>query len=554
MGEKKAEQGSVLVFVALMLIPLVFFGGMAIDIGQAYWFKSHLQNVADASALAGAAGVGLGKARLITASDIPANTNMVEAGLVAKADKAADKVLKKNTDGVWSIATGNGESRPETELRMSLSTKDDPRVKYKPEIYYYRVEMSGHIQFSFARLFLPESLLPEGWNVKVQSWAISRTEESVAMYGEDLLTQMRKVGEDFTFSTFQAMEVVYGNKETKKLTFTNDNGITYNADGTRQEIFNVNGTNGTLNMKNLFINYKPDVQYNTLLTENWDVADFANMTVEEIKAFFNNNQMYFTNWEIKRLNGPGNFNGVGKQTSAEEFFTMLQERYGENALELMRSRIASIVNITSAYPVRDLNNPEVEVSYDINGDPNKQDPLFIRLESEEFNEANGKSNGPYVANSVRDISINIQADNTEKNVDGSYKYRPMLFFYDGPVDKDGKRGVGRESNTVYFTLNEDFRGILCAPNSAVCIKGNGNGSLHNFTGCIIAKRLVDEAGNEIPMPAEQNQDTDETLQSFYHQVGFNDARFDTFGVAGLTIYINPKKDIIYLTSRASNTR
>lgn len=554
MGEKKAEQGSVLVFVALMLIPMVFFGGMAIDIGQAYWFKSHLQNVADASALAGASAVGMGKARLVTASDIPANANVVDASLTTKANTAADEVLQRNTDGAWSITNGSGGARPDTELRMKLNKRDDPRLKNKPEIYYYRVEMSGNIQFYFARLFLPEALLPKGWQVNVQSWAISRAQESVAMYGMDLLTQTRLVEEAFTFSTFQAMEAVYGNAQTKKLSFTNDSGITFNADGTRQEIFNVNGTNGTLNMKNLFINYKPDIQTRSLLTDNWDVADFANMSVEDMAAYFNANRMFFTNWNIKRLNGPGNFNGIGQETSWEEFFTMLQDRYGDKALDLMTSTIASIVNITSAYPVRDLNDPEVEVSYDINGDPNKQDPLFIRLESEEFNEANGKSSGPYVTNSVRNISINIKADNTEKNLDGSYKYRPMLFFYDGPVDKDGKRGEGRASNTVYFTLEQDFRGILYAPNSTVCIKGDGNGSQHEFTGYIIAQRLVDEAGNEIPMPAEQNKDTDDELQHFYSQLGFADARFDTFGVSGLTIYNNPKKDIIYLTSRASNTR
>ena len=130
------------------------------------------------------------------------------------------------------------------------------------------------------------------------------------------------------------------------------------------------------------------------------------------------------------------------------------------------------------------------------------------------------------------------------------EYRPILFFYDGPVDEMGERGVGRQSRTVVFTLESDFRGVLFAPNSPVQINGNG----HVFHGLIIADRIVGANGDVIEMPAEANANTKDELQSFYIKLGLSDAKYDTFGVASLTIYNNPEKDICFLTERARTTR
>ena len=45
------------VFVALIMVVLIGFIGMAVDVGHFYVVKSELQNAADAGALAGAANV-----------------------------------------------------------------------------------------------------------------------------------------------------------------------------------------------------------------------------------------------------------------------------------------------------------------------------------------------------------------------------------------------------------------------------------------------------------------------------------------------------------------
>ncbi len=50
----RAEQGQVLVLIALMIVPLLAIAGLVIDVGYAYYAQRSLQTQADAAALAGA--------------------------------------------------------------------------------------------------------------------------------------------------------------------------------------------------------------------------------------------------------------------------------------------------------------------------------------------------------------------------------------------------------------------------------------------------------------------------------------------------------------------
>jgi hypothetical protein len=149
-----------------------------------------------------------------------------------------------------------------------------------------------------------------------------------------------------------------------------------------------------------------------------------------------------------------------------------------------------------------------------------------------------------VSNTIHDINININADNTDNN------YRPMVFVYDGPMgDKDG----GRKSGTVVLNLQGDnnFKGIIYAPNSPVQVKGNDNA----FRGYIIAQRIIGPNGEDLTddMPANQNSETDAALQAFYGNLGLSEATYDNFDVVRLNVYENPGKDIIYITDRAKIT-
>ena len=104
------------------------------------------------------------------------------------------------------------------------------------------------------------------------------------------------------------------------------------------------------------------------------------------------------------------------------------------------------------------------------------DPLWVRIESEPIIKVDGDT---VPANSVRQITLNLNADNSDADAT-----RPLVVFYDGPEQID-KATTDRVSQPVVINLNEDFNGILYMPNSPVIINGNG----HKFTGFVIAKEF-----------------------------------------------------------------
>ena len=134
-----------------------------------------------------------------------------------------------------------------------------------------------------------------------------------------------------------------------------------------------------------------------------------------------------------------------------------------------------IINIDTVYPVRDekffmnnyyalrnfraqnydyrkLSDEELAKKF-AKGPP---DPLYIRIES---NPRDGRN---------RQIIININISNMDE------KYRPIIFLYESPNEEP-----------VTLNLNDDFRGVLFAPNSPVIVNGNN----HKFRGFIIAKKI-----------------------------------------------------------------
>lgn len=552
MRGKQAQTGSVIVFVALMLPFLILFAGMAIDIGRAYLYKSHMQNAADAAALAGIAAAGGQKARLITVKDVPAMGAYIKTETTAKADAGANKILSMDTDGNWE----NNGSIVSTELRKEINpAKKSPLLKNRAIKYYYKVELADGFPFQFASSFLPQSLLPSSWSVHAEAWAEA---ENDPLAGIDLLTQMKENEEAYTYSTFQDLQAHFKGKSynyIKEISFTNK-GTAYRGDGTRNEIFNLDGTNTiNNNMNSLLINSKPDFTSAQPFTDNWDMENFDYMTPARARSYlWDDMGIKLVNWRIIDANGNVLEEKEGGATYWGQVYDKLKAKFGEaTAKNLMLSRTESIINVTNPYEVRDVENyPEDEVSYDVNTDePNKLDPLFIRIESEEYNT---KGELGYVMNTVRDTSINIKADNTEQDFEGNYKYRPMIFFYEGPVDQNGQLGVGRKSRTVTLHLEADFRGILFAPNSPVYIKGNN----HKFTGIVIAESFVQfnnmtNTYEEIPTPNVYSAADIDDFQNFYSQLGLSDATYDTFGLTHLVVYTDPMKDVIFNTTRSSGT-
>lgn len=139
-------------------------------------------------------------------------------------------------------------------------------------------------------------------------------------------------------------------------------------------------------------------------------------------------------------------------------------------------RIHSTFNFTTPYKVRASNK------YDVKKNP--EDVLYVRIESEPIialpfvkNQATEHT----VYSTVRQIILNINQSNYNTE---SQKYRPLMFFYDGPEKIDEDSHV-RDSQPVILNLYADARVILFAPNSPVVINGNG----HQMHGFVIAKEF-----------------------------------------------------------------
>lgn len=555
-----SQKGAVLVFAALMLPIMVFFGGMAIDFGRAYLYKSHLQNAADAAALAGVtAAAGCGTARLI--ETLPSGDMKIGGNdKLSMAKNAANVILIKDIGEA-------GANDSNTILRMRKEGKDP---KLDVDTYYYMVELTDEVKMVFAQLFLPKSLLPNDWNVKVSAKAWAK-----AKIGEDLDSETFRQLEKETAANFYEWQKHAGGDfaTAQQLSFTNP-GVAYDYEHkTRSEVFNMNEI--VAERKDVFINFRQDISAKSAFADTWDLSDFRGKSYDEISELFydlSSAEKKARVWlDIPKNNGTLNYDTITldqfirNYAKAVDGINNLNNITGndfnnyaniDKALEMLTSTVKDTINVNVAYSVRQVDSlPESEVSFVYGKDErNRQDPLFVRIESEEFNSSdNGRATNSAsggVTNSVRDISININVDNTVK-VNDEYIYRPMVFFYEGPMDAEGNHGVGRKSNTVVVELNENFRGIIYAPNSPVQVKGRGK----EFNGYIIAQRIIGPDGEDLTdeMPSRQNNETNATLQAFYERLGLSEAKYDDFDVVKLTVYKKPEKDVIYLTSRARIT-
>ena len=547
-----SQKGAVLVFFALLLPIIVFFAGMAIDFGRAYMHKSQLQNAADAAALAGVtAAAGSEAANLVDTLPSGSLQNGENDKLIVAKD-AANVVLVKDTG-----AASAGESN--TKLRM---TKEGTNPKVDVDTYYYMVELTDEVKMVFAQLFLPQSLLPDDWNVKVsaKAWAKARINDNI-----DLLTQMLNLEAKETSSTFQTWQKhVGGNFTTAQiLSFTND-GVLYDYENKkRSEVFNMN--NGDTERKDLFINFKQDIWAKSPFGENWNLSDWQGKSYDELSEIFYDTTNADKPAKLLLIMPKGTLTTenitldayIRRYAEAVDGYSRktLDDLTGKNyanyehiddALAMLTSTIKDVINVNVCYEKRDVANlPESEVSFKYNSNErNLQDPLFVKIESEEFNTKE-------VTNTVRDISINIgeEADNTVK-INDQYIYRPLVFFYDGPVDVDNERGKGRKSNTVVVNLKANFRGIIFAPNSPVQVIGNQK----EFYGFIIAQSIIDPDGNELSMPGKHSAAVKPILQDFYTKLNLRHAEYDDLGVVKLLLYKNPGQDFVFLTNRASITR
>lgn len=146
--------------------------------------------------------------------------------------------------------------------------------------------------------------------------------------------------------------------------------------------------------------------------------------------------------------------------------------YGDNSKNFHRIHVP--IEIADVYPISEHNTNNIQHE--------APDPLYAFIEQEtiakSFQRSDGKNFDRNQMNTVRQLIINVAVTNTQKDSSGEYINRPIVFFYEGPekatpedVDDGGKHI--RDSKPVILNLFADFRGIIFAPNSPICINGNG---------------------------------------------------------------------------------
>lgn len=133
MWKSKAQKGAFLVFTALM-IPIIFIcAGFAVDLGNAWAYKSKLQNAADAAALAGAKEYGDNGTETVDKHD--------------DADAQAERFLIANLGNDYFKTHLAEGSTGKVRYQMKPLTQNDSTKTY------YRVYLSAKTDTTFMQMF-----------------------------------------------------------------------------------------------------------------------------------------------------------------------------------------------------------------------------------------------------------------------------------------------------------------------------------------------------------------------------------------------------------------
>lgn len=312
-----------------------------------------------------------------------------------------------------------------------------------------------------------------------------------------------------TYNTWVAMWKL--GKADAYSVYPDTGGSVYNGGRFRTETTNINSSEVSAKKNNftLFLDLGSDLMYENssvkggLFKTSWDLANIATDgngdTLNSIKANANSGKLSSGSLEItsdgNTNNVYGYYSGSGwRKTLIDKLKFNFKNSSSLAYTEAVKYRVHTSFNFDAVFPVR--SNKTTSPKY-VNGYAvPATDPLYVRIESEELNEADGDKQNT----TARQMFININANNTASNA------RPLIIFYEGPdrgltegVDdserSDNQSGspkstypnlTWRDSQPVILNLNADFSGILFAPNSPVAINGNG----HNLHGFVVAKEFV----------------------------------------------------------------
>ncbi|MBR5914689.1 MAG: Tad domain-containing protein [Selenomonadaceae bacterium] len=507
-----AQKGQTLVLYAL-LVPLLFMvGGASVDLGWYYYNNARLQNMADAAVIAG------GKALVSENGEL---TNYTY-------NKFLSEVPREERDDKYNLQTPIGDAEAKNYIVKNLSENSNwngnqindnfsnSELNFQRNIYgikdnqdiplYYEVELTEKHQHLFDILNDPEyslgntvitvnsvaelkyspppedptpppqetapepisnniprlaavSVVSGNWELEdgriSGKWKKANAEKELAKNTDNLFIQM-------SVNSIYPVDKVWLNYNSTTNSYTTGNfyrsATVYVNPGNGRLRTGNDSTKGEKYPDSITLGFRQDLI--RVLPGYLEIQDGKVVRVKD-----GGDTIFDQDWDIRR-NTPYNRKTEVRYINPNKFW--------DKSCDL---RIHNIFNFDTPFEVR----PEV-----IEADKsNPYDALWVRVESEAFIPL--KMLGVNKANhvqykSVRQIILNMNGDNTVKDENGNYKYRPVVMFYMGPEKIDMSSSV-RNSKPIILNLNADFRGILFAPYSPVILNANG----HKFYGFIVAK-------------------------------------------------------------------
>lgn len=465
------RRGQVMVLWALLTPLLICFVGAGMDLGWYYLNVSRLQNAADAAALAGSIKVeevfktlaGTDESKLYyrtTLVDPPSdlynyekislenlsnyykNINLTEGKRDANeyANKNLNANYDKNSSDIKSVTDSWDTSNKNKNVKFTpaLYAREIDTQKNVRGSLYYGVELSEDITHLFLRGFKPMKatvtayvlLNPHDYDLKSKMDKLDR-EEVIANW--EYLNRHK--------DTYTGKWNHYQNNDTK---------VSYNKN--EKTVYRTENITVAPKSKDL---HATSANNNHEYKE--DEVDSLNI---DFKAEVLVKSGFTADWDI----------GQGNPTSLEKY---------QNSTDWTKNDDAALYRIHSSITFD---------RYKTRSSHTAPDPLWVRIESEPIITVG--SNRSF--NSVRQIILNMNADNTKTEWNGT-DYRPLVIFYDGPEQLD-KSTDKRISQPVVINLNENFNGIIYMPNSPVIIRGNekiinDKKEQVKFTGFVIAKEF-----------------------------------------------------------------
>ncbi len=478
-GNKERQRGSVTVFFALSLPVLLGVTAFAVDLGNGFYQKHRLQNIADSVALAGCRTLqSHSKVQLLSADTLEDDSKYNSALPLDKTDPDYIKAFTRSKAMLDSNNTGQDE---DTKSKFNIED-DDVLVKVytpggddpsKKTVKYYVVNLQGEVPTYFAGILGKDSFNISATSVaKIENQPPPVTEEEKEDVIQKVNANIHKTIPDYYSESIEYMKrkkdrfnPEYHLRALRRTEFTSA------ADYWSSDYYTKVG-------RRYLYNSSPDLEkqiaaYRDPNRATDPLEDKENNFAESFLEM-NDNVLMFSRCT---------FNDVYEKTPID---------YSN-----ITGAFLDVPNMGSAKYRGLVFNIENNADQKLG---NKEEPFYIRVESEPIRVLQGnrnradddKTNDGRTLVAPKIINVNestrrpivIAYDGPDQNRD-QYD-APILEEYDPATGKTTKITTAITSTAPFLiNLNKNFKGVLYAPRSHVHIYGTGK-----IDGLILARKIT----------------------------------------------------------------